>query len=161
MIKISKSPCTQTFKRAISTVQRDDDWTATTTTSQTLICCYGKNDIVELAVQWRRGLKVIRAVHTMLLRLQFLSQCIKFGESDVATTTLIPTWPKMKKIVVAETRVCMYPSMHWAGGACPEGGVCRGGVCLGVSAQRVSAQGVCLPKGGVCPSACWDTPPCG
>ena len=32
----------------------------------------------------------------------------------------------------------MYPSMHWAGGVCPGG---------------MSVQG------GVCPSACWDTPP--
>ena len=53
-------------------------------------------------------------------------------------------------------------------GGCLPGGVCPGDVCPGVSAQQVSARG-CLPGcvcvypsmhwvGGVCPSACWDTP---
>ena len=87
---------------------------------------------------------MIRAVHTMLLRLQFLSQCMRFGESDVATTTLIPTWPKMKKIVVAETRVCIP--------ACTGQGV---PAQRGVSAEGVSAWGClprgCLPTGCVCP----------
>ena len=73
-------------------------------------------------------------------------------------------------------RVCVYPSMYWAGGCVSQHalgrGVCPGG-CLagGVSAVGVSAQGVsalgCLP-GGCLPGECGrhprdqrQTSPCG
>ena len=44
---------------------------------------------------------------------------------------------------------CVYPSMHWAG-VC----VCLGGVFPGGCLPRGF-----LPRRGVCPNACWDTPP--